>query len=63
MSDLNDFGDETLKQNPIFKIMNSGNNNNNNNLNDTTGIQNPMGFLNNANNLDNSTMINPFLEI
>ena len=58
MSDLNDFGDETLKQNPIFKIMNSGNNNNN--LNDTTGIQNPMGFLNNANNLDNSTMINPF---
>ena len=61
MSDLNDFGDETLKQNPIFKIMNSGNNNNNNNnLNDTTGIQNPMGFLNNANNLDNSTMINPF---
>ena len=58
MNDLNDFGDETLKQNPIFKIMNSGNNNNN--LNDTTGIQNPMGFLNNANNLDNSTMINPF---
>ena len=59
MNDLNDFGDETLKQNPIFKIMNSGNNNNNN-LNDTNGIQNPMGFLNNANNLDNSTMINPF---
>ena len=59
MNDLNDFGDETLKQNPIFKIMNSGNNNNNN-LNDTTGIQNPMGFLNNANNLDNSTMINPY---